>query len=74
MLGLQPGSVEFDRRLAESFASIKNALYMQRVLGDEIDNLDQVYRAAGMALLQHLGYLPAATSEPLSDPRSVVSG
>jgi hypothetical protein len=65
MIGLQPGSVEFDRRLAESFASIKNALYMQGVLGDEIDNLDQVYRAEGMALLEHLGYTPSAKSEPL---------
>ena len=56
-LGLHAGSVEFDRRIAESFDQIKNALYAQGVLGDEIDNLDQVYKARGMQLLQRLGYV-----------------
>jgi hypothetical protein len=38
-LGLHAGSVEFDRRIAQSFDQIKNALYAQGVLGDDIDNL-----------------------------------
>lgn len=58
VIGLEPGSVEFDRRLAEGLASIKSALTAQGVLGDEIADLGEVYRAEGMALLQRLGYRP----------------
>ena len=63
-LGLHAGSVEFDRRIAQSFDQIKNALYLQGVLGDDIDNLDQTYKARGMQLLQRLGYVHNAESNP----------
>jgi hypothetical protein len=63
-LGLHAGSVEFDRRIAESFDQIKNALYAQGVLGDEIDNLDQAYKARGMQLLQRLGYVHDTQANP----------
>ncbi|MGH8196272.1 MAG: hypothetical protein ACREQ8_18030 [Woeseiaceae bacterium] len=55
-LGLHAGSVEFDRRIAQSFDQIKNQLYAQGVLGDDIDNLDVAHRQAGLQLLQRLGY------------------
>jgi hypothetical protein len=55
-LGLHAQSVEFDRRIAQSFQQIKNSLYAQGILGDDIDQLDLTYRAAGMALLDRLGY------------------
>lgn len=55
-LGLHAGSVEFDRRIAQSFDQIKNQLYAQGILGDDIDNLDVAYRAAGLQLLESLGY------------------
>lgn len=63
-LGLHAGSVDFDRRVAESFDQIKNALYAQGLLGDEIDNLDQAYQARGMQLLQRLGYAPDPDTNP----------
>jgi len=63
-LGLHAGSVEFDRRIAEDFDQVKNALYAQGVLGDEIDMLDQTYRARGMQLLQRLGYVHDTRTNP----------
>jgi hypothetical protein len=63
-LGLHAGSVEFDRRLAESFDQVKNALYAQGVLGDDIDTLDQAYKARGMQLLQRLGYVHDTEANP----------
>ena len=57
--------------IAQSFDQIKNALYVQRVLGDDIDNLDQTYKARGMQLLQRLGYVHDTQSEsrdPDPDP------
>ena len=63
-LGLHAGSVEFDRRIAESFEQIKNALYAQGILGDDIDNLDQTYRNRGLQLLQRLGYNHDVLSNP----------
>jgi hypothetical protein len=42
VIGLEPGSVEFDRRLAQSLVSIKNALRAQAVLGDEIGGVDKI--------------------------------
>ena len=55
-LGLHAGSVEFDRRIAQSFDQIKNQLYAQGILGDYINNLDVAYRLAGLQLLEKLGY------------------
>lgn len=63
-LGLHAGSVEFDRRLAESFDQVKNALYAQGVLGDDIDTLDEAYKARGMQLLQRLGYVHDTKANP----------
>ncbi len=63
-LGLHAGSVEFDRRIAQSFAHLKNLLYMQNVLGDDIDNMDQAYKARGMQLLQRLGYVHNPAIDP----------
>ena len=63
-LGLHAGSVEFDRRIAESFDQIKNALYAQGVLGDDIDNLDQIYKARGLQLLERLGYAHDTQADP----------
>jgi hypothetical protein len=63
-LGLHAGSVEFDRRLAQSFDHLKNMLYMQHVLGDDVDNLDQIYKARGMQLLQRLGYVHNPDLDP----------
>jgi hypothetical protein len=63
-LGRHAGSVEFDRRIAQSFEQIKNALYAQGVLGDDIDTLDQIYKARGMQLLQRLGYVHDTQSNP----------
>ena len=63
-LGLHAGSVEFDRRIGQSFDQIKNQLYAQGILGDDIDNLDVAYRAAGMQLLQQLGYNHDSEDDP----------
>ena len=63
-LGLHAGSVEFDRRIAQSFDQIKNALYLQHVLGDDVDSLGLLYRARGMQLLQRLGYVHDTLGNP----------
>jgi hypothetical protein len=63
-LGLHAESVEFDRRIAQSFDQIKNALYLQHVLGSNIDALGLIYRARSMQLLQRLGYVHDAERNP----------
>ncbi len=63
-LGLHAGSVEFDRRIAQSFDSVKNALYQQGVLGDDIDNLDRAYRDRGLQVLERLGYEHDTAANP----------
>jgi hypothetical protein len=63
-LGLHAGSVEFDRRIAQSFDQLKNALYLQHVLGDDIDSIGLIYRARGMQLLQRLGYVHDTQRNP----------
>jgi hypothetical protein len=63
-LGLHAGSVEFDRRVAESFDQIKNAYYAQGLLGDDIDNLDQEYKNRGLRLLEGLGYRHDTETDP----------
>lgn len=63
-LGLHATSVEFDRRIAESFAHIINKLRIQGILGDDIDNMAEIYKARGIQLLEKLGYEHDVSEDP----------
>lgn len=63
-VGLHAGSVQFEKRTAQSFSHIINLLTSQGILGDEIDNLDQEYKGKGLQLLQKLGYTHDAAANP----------
>jgi hypothetical protein len=55
-LGLHATSVEYDRRIAESFAHVVNKLRMRGILGADADLMAAFYKAFGLSLLSRLGY------------------
>lgn len=63
-LGLHASSVEFDRRIAQSFDQLKNALYLQALFGANLELQHQSYKGAGLTLLERLGYQHDAEADP----------
>lgn len=68
VLGLHPTSVEYDRRVGESFLALRNALLAQGLEDVQVEAVRAAYRESGLALLEHLGYRPPAEGEPPSFP------
>jgi hypothetical protein len=58
VLGLHPTSVEYDRRIAEGFAALRNMLNAYGFFEITTDQLRAAYRKNGLELLAHLGYQP----------------
>ncbi len=68
VLGLHPTSVEYDRRVAESFAALRNMLTAFGVFEITTDELRAAYRNNGLELLEHLGYQAEGTPKlPIFD-------
>ena len=68
VLGLHPSSVEYDRRIAESFAALRNTLLAEGFFFVQTEPLQQAYRRSGIELLERLGYVAPSDGLPPSFP------